>query len=52
MKKKRQIFLLAVLICLIVTGYNWWRLYGNYQSDVLLWKEKAEALFEKAFLFR
>lgn len=50
MKKKRQIFLLAVLICLIVTGYNWWRLYGNYQSDVLLWKEKAEALFEKALL--
>lgn len=50
MKRKRYIFLLAILICLIVTGYNLWRLYGNYQTDVLLWKEEAEALFEKALL--
>ena len=50
MKKKRQFYFLGILICLIVTGYNWWRLYGNYQSDVLLWKEEAEALFEKALL--
>ena len=34
----------------MVTGYNLWRLYGNYQSDVLLWKKEAEALFEKALL--
>lgn len=50
MKNKRYIFLLIILICLMVTGYNLWRLYGNYQSDVLLWKKEAEALFEKALL--
>ena len=50
MKRKRHIILLVILICLIVTGYNWWRLYGNYQSDVLLWKEETEALFERALL--
>ena len=42
--------MLIILICLMVTGYNLWRLYGNYQSDVLLWKKEAEALFEKALL--
>ena len=42
--------MLIILICLMVTGYNLWRLYGNYQSDVLLWKKEAEALFEKAVL--
>ena len=42
--------MLIILICLMVTGYNLWRLYGNYQSDVLLWKKEAEALFEKTLL--
>ena len=50
MKKKRYIFLLTISICLIVTGYYLWRLYENYQSDVLLWKEESETLFEKALL--
>ena len=50
MQRKWYIFLLAILICLIVTGYNLWKLYGNYQSDVLLWKEETGTLFEKALL--
>lgn len=50
MQRKWYIFLLAILICLIVTGYNLWKLYGNYQSNVLLWKEETGTLFEKALL--
>ena len=49
-QRKWYIFLLAILICLIVTGYNLWKLYGNYQSNVLLWKEETGTLFEKALL--
>ena len=50
MQRNWYIFLLAILICLIVTGYNLWKLYGNYQSNVLLWKEETGTLFEKALL--
>lgn len=50
MSKKRYFGLLMLVVCLAGIGYDGWRLYGKYQTDVFSWKEKSEALFEKALL--
>lgn len=50
MSKKRHFGLLMLVLCLVGIGYDGWRLYGKYQTDVLSWKEKSEALFEEALL--
>lgn len=50
MSKKRYFGWLMLVVCLVGIGFDGWRLYGNYQTDVLSWKEKSEALFEEALL--
>lgn len=50
MSKKRYFGLLMLVVCLVGVGYDGWKLYGKYQTNILSWKEKSEALFEEALL--